>query len=255
MMMNVNSNLAVKQQKASRFTTAIANTQQEVEKCLQLRYEVFANELGASLNMHASLDKDRFDEYSRHLMVIDNTSRQVVATTRLLVDTDIIHTGCFYSETEFEISRIINLSGKFMEVGRTCVHSAYRKGAVLAMLWQGIARIVSLSKINYLIGCASIPLSSGDQYINSLMHVLRNKHFSQDDQRARPLIPLTVAPTPVSDDIIMPTLLKAYIRQGGVICGEPYLDAAFGVADVFVLMDCNKITARYKRHFMQRSWG
>lgn len=254
-MMNLNSNLAVKQEKENRFTTAIARKPEEIEKCLQLRYEVFSNELGANLGNDVRLDKDRFDAACKHLMVIDNASRKVVATTRLLVDTDIIHTGCFYSETEFEISRIINMSGKFMEVGRTCVHPNYRKGAVLALLWQGIARIVFLSKINYLIGCASIPLSSGDQYINSLMQVLRNKHYSPADQRVRPLVPLKLTATPVSEDVIMPTLLKAYIRQGAVICGEPYLDAAFGVADVFVLMDCNKITSRYKRHFINRAWG
>lgn len=254
-MMNINSNLAVKQEKQNRFTTAIASTPKEKEQCLSLRYEVFATEMGADLGKDIRLDKDRFDDYCRHLMVIDNLSRKVVATTRLLVDTDIIHTGCFYSETEFEISRIINLPGKFMEVGRTCIHPDYRKGSVLALLWQGIARIVSLSKIDYLIGCASIPLSSGDQYINSLMHVLRNRHYSENGQRVRPLVPLTLSPTPVSEDVIMPTLLKAYIRQGAVICGEPYLDAGFGVADVFILMDCDKITSRYKKHFINRAWG
>lgn len=253
--MNINSNLAVKLEKVNRFTTAIANTPKEVEKCLRLRYDVFAKEMGANLGQDVRLDKDRFDDFSKHLMVIDSLTREVVATTRLLVDSEIIHTGCFYSETEFELSRIINMSGKFMEVGRTCVHSDYRKGAVLALLWQGIARIVSLSKIDYLIGCASIPLSSGDQYINSLMHVLRNKHYSDAEQRVRPLVPLKIIPTPVSEDVIMPTLLKAYIRQGAVICGEPYLDAEFGVADVFVLMDCSKITSRYRRHFMDRIWG
>lgn len=251
-MMNLNSNLAVKQEKESRFTTAVANSKKEVEQCLKLRYEVFADELGAELASVAGVDHDRFDDFSKHLMVIDNSTRKLVATTRLLVDTEIIHTGCFYSETEFEISRIINRSGKFMEVGRTCVRPEYRKGAVLAMLWQGIARIVSMSKINYLIGCASIPLSSGDQYLNSLMHVIRNKHFSEEHERVRPLIPLKITPTAVSEDVIMPTLLKAYIRQGAVICGEPYLDAGFGVADVFVLLDCNKITSRYRRHFIDR---
>lgn len=254
-MLNINSNLAVKKEKESRFTTAVASKPEEIEKCLRLRYQVFSHEMGADLGTELRIDKDRFDPYCKHLMVIDNSSREVVATTRLLVDSDIIHTGCFYSETEFEISRVINMPGKFMEVGRTCIHANYRKGVVLALLWQGIARIVSMSKIDYLIGCASIPLSSGDQYINSLMHVLRNKHYSDAGQRVRPLLPLKVVPTPVSEDVIMPTLLKAYIRQGAVICGEPYLDAAFGVADVFVLMDCSKIASRYKRHFIERSWG
>ncbi len=254
-MMNINSNLAVKYGKKNRFTTVIAKDPKEIEKCLSFRYEIFSNEIGTNIGSDVRLNKDRFDDYSRHLMVIDQSTRQVVATTRLLVDTDIVHTGCFYSETEFEISRIINMSGKFLEIGRTCVHPAYRSGIALTILWQGIARIVSLSKIDYLIGCASIPLSTGDQYINSLMHVLRNKHYSEDEQRVRPLIPLKYSSTPVSEDVIMPTLLKSYIRQGAVICGEPYLDAEFGVVDVFVLLDCNKITSRYRHHSITRTWA
>jgi putative hemolysin len=87
------------------------------------------------------------------------------------------------------------------------------------------------------------------------MHVIRNRHYAEQELRVRPLLPLKLTPTAVSEDVIMPTLLKAYIRQGAVICGEPYLDAVFSVADVFILMDCNKITSRYKRHFIDRSWG
>jgi putative hemolysin len=82
---------------------------------------------------------------------------------------------------------------------------------------------------------------------------LRTKHFSSADRRVRPLIPLRLdTELPVADDVILPTLLKAYLRQGAVICGEPYWDAAFGVADVFVLLQCDQITNRYIKHFFDR---
>ena len=51
---------------------------------------------------------------------------------------------------------------------------------------------------------------------------------------------------------VQETLLRAYLRQGAIICGEPYWDAAFGVADVFVLLECDRITNRYTKHFIDR---
>ena len=67
------------------------------------------------------------------------------------------------------------------------------------------------------------------------------------------MIPLRLeADQPLADDVILPTLLKAYLRQGAVICGEPYWDAGFGVADVFVLLQSDQISNRYVKHFIDR---
>jgi len=86
-----------------------------------------------------------------------------------------------------------------------------------------------------------------------VMHHLRDRHFSSAQNRVRPLIPFRMeTEIPHADDVILPTLLKAYLRQGAVICGEPYWDAAFGVADVFVLLQCDQITSRYVKHFLDR---
>lgn len=198
------------------------------------------------------VSKDRFDDCCQHLMVIDNRTGKLVAITRLLSELDVIHTGSFYSETEFEISRILDMPGRIMEMGRTCIHPDYRKGSVLALLWQGIARIVAENKIDHLIGCASLPLSSGDQYLASMMNMLREKHYSDKERRVRPLVPLKITEQPIIEDLILPPMLKAYLRQGAMICGEPYWDTEFGVADVFVLLNCDEISARYMRHFMHK---
>ena len=253
-MFHAHGHLATRQFRESRFTTSVARQPDEIAQCLRLRQEVFSREWRMPGAMPVQVDKDHFDDYCKHLMVIDNASGEVVATSRLLVDTDIIHTGCFYAETEFEISRVIDMPGKFMEIGHTCVHPDYRKGSVLALLWQGVARIVALGRINSLIGCIGIPLSHGEQYINSLMHILRNQHYAPAAQRVRPLTPLRTASTPISEDLILSIPLKAYLRQGAVVCGEPALNETLAVANLFVFMDGKKIVSRYRRHFSGRVW-
>lgn len=239
-------------QQSSRYTVSIASNDEQIMQCLKLRFQVFSDEMGAELKTDKNIDEDRFDPHCTHLVVTDNKSGMVVATTRLLSDKDIDQTGSFYSETEFDLGNILELPGHFVEVGRTCIHKDYRKGAVLALLWQGIARVVSLCNVDYLIGCASIPLHAGDAYVSAVLNYIRKHNFSNPELRARPLLPLPKLEAVSTDDVIIPTLLKGYLRQGAVICGEPYWDAAFGVADVFVLLNCDKIAARYMQHFVNR---
>ena len=239
---------------SKRFSVRLAESRQEIEQCLRLRYRIFAQEMGARLSSNdEGLDQDRFDEFCKHLIVFDNSTGKVIATTRLLVSEDAKTSGYFYSETEFNLELILNQPGRFLEVGRTCIDPESRKGAVLAFLWQGIAEVVVKQKVDYLIGCASISLSHGDTYINSVMHILRKKYFSPNDLRVSPLVPLRTNRQLVDESISLPALLKGYLRQGAMICGEPHWDAEFNVADVFVLLPCEKMSSRYQRHFFQKA--
>ena len=253
-----------KQLSEKKLTVSIATSPEEINQCLQLRYKVFAEEMGAQLNPHKTspantldpqatipIDKDRFDDHCAHLMVIDLHPRELAATTRVLSDAHIRCTGSYYSATEFNLENILKLPGNFLEVGRTCIHRDYRRGSAIALLWQGIASLVAIHQTDYLIGCASIPLKGGHHYVNAVMRYLRQHHFSEPSLRATPLIPLPQCASPAMSDVIPPPLLRAYLRQGAQICGEAYWDSAFGAADVLVMLDCNKIANRYNRHFLK----
>ena len=224
------------------------------DRCLRLRYDIFANEMGADLRSNNDeMDIDDFDPHCHHLAVFDNRTNEIVATTRLLDNTGSKQTGGFYSESEFDLNNILKPDLRYLEIGRTCIHPEYRRGSALPMLWQGIARYVVENNIDYLFGCCSIPLSNGDKYIYSAMQNLRKKHFSVETFRVTPRIPFRLNETlPKAVDILLPALLRAYLRQGAKICGEPHWDAAFGVADVFVLLECDRISQRYSKHFIER---
>ncbi|MEJ2361915.1 MAG: GNAT family N-acyltransferase [Gammaproteobacteria bacterium] len=247
------SNITLAEQQ-NRFSVFLADSHFQRHQCYKLRYDVFANEMGAEVRgTEPGIDKDRFDDACHHLAVYDNYTNELIATTRLLDNEGRARVGIFYSETEFDLSNILSDGCRFMEVGRTCIHPEYRRGSALAMLWQGIARLVVEDHIDYLIGCASIPMSAGDKYLSTLMTHIRARHYAPESLRVRPLVPLRLEQQdPMPDDIIPPTLLKAYLRQGAMICGEPYWDAAFGVADVFVLLDCDQISSRYVKRFIER---
>ena len=240
--------------KEDKYSVFIAEDMYTKQLCYKLRFDVFAEELGAEMSVNKNgLDKDRFDDHCYHLVVYDNENNEIVATTRLLDNNGRKETGMFYSETEFDLTNVFNPDVNYLEVGRTCIHPAYRRGTVLAMLWRGIAEVVVSKKIDYLIGCASIPFDKGDKYINSVMNKIYESHYAPDCLRVRPLVPLRInEEESCANDAVLPILLKAYLRQGALICGAPYWDAAFGVADVFVLLDASRIASRYSKHFIGR---
>ena len=49
----------------------------------------------------------------------------------------------------------------------------------------------------------------------------------------------------------MPALLKAYLRMGARVCGEPCWDPEFNCIDFFILLSLDDLPARYVQHFLQ----
>lgn len=215
-----------------------------------LRYQVFSSELGAQLNgAEAGLDHDEFDAYCSHIGVRDLDSGMLVATTRLLDSHAARSLGRFYSEGEFSLHGLAELSAPILEIGRTCVHSGYRNGATIAVLWSALADALNQGGYRYLMGCASIPMRDGGIQAQAIMQRLRERYMSTDLLQADPKHPLPALESPGNVIAQPPPLLKAYLRLGAKICGEPCWDPDFQVADVFILLKRDELCPRYARHF------
>ena len=70
------------ERKAPRLTVSFAQSEAEVREAQRLRYQVFAEEMGARLNtLEPGIDIDIFDSYCDHLLVRDHDTLEVVGTT------------------------------------------------------------------------------------------------------------------------------------------------------------------------------
>ena len=69
--------------------------------------------------------------------------------------------------------------------------------------------------------------------------------MTPDNLRAVPKIPVPATNTELDGKSLVPSLLKAYLRIGVKICGEPYLDADFGVADAMILLRREDMNYRF----------
>ena len=228
----------------------LAETPEEIQQAQRLRAKIFSTEMGARFET-PGIDEDRFDPYCDHLLVRDTESGRLVGTTRLLRHERVMETGGFYTETEFDLSSVLRLPGRFVEVGRTCIHPDYRTGAAIATLWSGLTPYLNWMGYDYLIGCASIPLGPGVAPVRALVRQVLEKHGSTEDRRVTPRRPLPGVVGGQAQPTSPPPLLKAYLRLGAEICGEAAWDPEFKTADLVVLLERTQINPRYARHFLR----
>ncbi|SDU11775.1 GNAT family N-acetyltransferase [Halopseudomonas salegens] len=238
------------EQTERRFVVELAHSKQLLEAAQKLRYQVFRDTYGAELSTQTDeRDQDHFDLFCEHLIVRDLHTDQIIATTRLLDSRAARLAGGFYSESEFQLVGLNELRGNIVEIGRTCVHPAYRSGACIATLWSGIAQMMNSRGYSYLIGCASIGVRDGGLQAHAVMQRLRERYLSREWLNAIPRLPLPEMELPANVTAQLPPLLKAYMRLGAQICGEPCWDPAFNVADIFILLRRESLSPRYARHF------
>ncbi|ONI83336.1 GNAT family N-acetyltransferase [Saccharothrix sp. ALI-22-I] len=236
---------------APRYSLLVARDSDEVVAAQRLRYQVFASEMGAVL--HTSVpehDVDYFDRFCDHLVVRDDRTGDIVGTYRMLPPEGAADAGRLYSDGEFDLSALDALRPSLVETGRSCVHPDHRNGAVVSLVWAGIARYMLLSGHSWLIGCASVPLHDGGSFAAGVWDAVRTKHHAPDEYRVTPLTPWDVASVQRPEKTVLPPLLKGYLRLGAWVCGPPALDADFGVADLPVLLGMDRVDQRYLKFFL-----
>lgn len=237
-----------------KLTFSLARSVSEVTEAQRIRFKVFAEEMGAKLPSAAlGLDIDRFDKYCDHLLVRDHSNDKVVGTYRILPPEQALKAGGYYSETEFDMARLMHLRSRMVEVGRSCVHPDYRDGATITQLWSGLADYIGKHGHEYLIGCASISMGDGGHYAASVFNKVHKLHAAPAEYRVFPHCRLPLESLNQHLEVSIPPLIKGYLRLGAYIAGEPAWDPDFNCADLFILMPVSRMNARYAKHFMRNA--
>lgn len=232
-------------------TVSLAKSPVEVREAQRLRYHVFVEECGAQLSSPTpGLDEDEFDPFCDHLIVRDMRHHLVVGTYRILTSWKAQAVGRFYSESEFDLSRLKPLAPRLVEVGRSCIHPAYRQGAVITLLWAGLAQYMITRGYQYLMGCASISAADGGAQATATYLHLRETCLSPEHWRVIPHHPFPLLAGRPEGKPTLPPLVKGYVRLGACICGEPAWDRQFNTADLLMLLPLARMNARYARHFL-----
>ena len=239
--------------KGRNLHVGLATCETEILEAQKLRYRVFADEMGARIVTRTpGVDRDIYDPFCEHLIVRDEDAGRIVGTYRILSPSAARKVGGYYSENEFDLTRLQHLRPRLVEIGRSCIDADYRSGAVIALLWGGLARYMRENRYDYLVGCASISMADGGHHAASLYNRLRDQHLAPTEYHVFPRCPLPMAALRSDLAAEPPPLIKGYLRAGAWICGEPAWDPDFNTADLPILMPMTKVDDRYARHFMER---
>jgi len=234
------------------YTLLVGSEADEVRAAQRLRYRVFAEEMGALLHSpEPGLDVEPLDEYCDHLLVREDATGEIVGTYRMLPPDRAKAAGRLYGEAEFDLAAIAPLRDILVETGRSCVHRDHRNGAVINLMWSGIARYLHLTGHRWLAGCASIGLDDGGATAGGVSVLGLTRHLAPPRLRVTPRVPYDI---PAGTDPIsyakVPPLLRGYLRLGAWVCGPPALDADFRCADLFLLLSLDRVDPRYLKHYL-----
>lgn len=259
-----------------------ARTQADREAAQRLRFEVFAGELGATLEgRERALDIDPLDEWIDHLLVIEQKTGHCVGTYRLATFEHVGTDPGFYSRGLFDLDALDPRVGQEgVELGRACVAAGHRTRGVFGLLLRGIGSYLVLAQKRYLFGCGSVPLhdvsqvewtrraiAAQDWIDPSLCVKPRAAHAPAafvNDLAEMKMAEMKMAElktcgseSPETEELLappkIPSLLSAYCTIGARLAPDPAWDPDFRTLDFFVLLDLERVEPRtYARYCQPR---
>tara|TARA_Y100000991_G_C21950005_1_gene339316 strand:- start:81 stop:1007 length:927 start_codon:yes stop_codon:yes gene_type:complete len=227
-----------------------------VSKSKELRYKSFFGD-----KKELKIDSDKFDQFCDHLVVIDKSIADdfVVGTYRLLFKPKNIKNMRFYSESEFDLNKLLKIKKlALLEAGRSCVHKNYRDGRIIKLLWRGLASYIAQKKVDLIFGCASFP-SSNSVLFNKELSYLSHNHLPPKTFNSKPLSHLKARFNKINSEDYdaesvfrsLPPLIKAYIRAGAWISEGAACDHKFNTTDVLIILKSENIIKKYSNLSMK----
>ena len=253
--------------KVRDYEVRLTRTKEERKQVRQLRYEVFCLEEGASATeeqKNLGEEYDAYDTYADYMAVFHNN--KIVGTYRIIDRVAAEKMGGFYTEHEFNLSKIKKVKGNIAEMSRACVNAEYREnGLVMSLLWAGLCEYVVKRKVSILFGVPSFvgtnPAKSAQAlsylYYNCLSpsHLLATVLKENLDPSINPhMTQMNILPRAFVDEAEarkqMTPLIKGYLRLGATFGRGVFIDKPFGTYDVFVLVQTKNIDRTYQKHFI-----
>jgi putative hemolysin len=243
------------------FIIRIAENGDDIRQAQKLRHQVFLEEWQGKTH-ETGLDFDEYDAVADHLMIIDQATNVLVGTYRLISSK---FSDKFYSQGEFDLDGFLQTApGNKLEMGRACTHIDYRNGRSMDLLWQGIAKYISLTQTRYLFGCSSVT-TTDPNIMFSMLKSIEQKDQLKLEYNIHPLPKYT---WPNSEELLqkaepmdgyakqLPPLLRSYLHAGSFLYGMPAYDKDFSCFDLLTVLDLKALNKKfYSRYAPEEGWG
>ena len=220
---------------ANRLMTVIAETAEQKQVCINVRQNVQAQQ---GLRYRRTLTNTDFEQ---QFLVVDRMNGMAIATVGLYSS----RTGGEV-EGEFDCSNLLCDKEDYLELDGPVMLPGHNPDEILSQCMRLIGEQYSGCLPQALLSRISLPLGGGDKYIQSLMFYLRNSHMCTT--QAKPRVPLRRGDVAYADDVILPGMLRAFLRFGACIASEPYWDAEQGRAEILVWIERERLLDQPTSH-------
>ena len=233
-----------------RYRVSVVGGEHGKAEIIALRHQVFGAAYSLSAKATAE-SEDEFDQFASHLIVSDLLRGEAIACYRLIEGQ---RASDFYSSSEFNLAPVENMEGTKLELSRAAVHPEYRTGAVLGLLWRGLAKYAISRQVDYLIGIPSVKITSFECATAIYQYFLENSRISTE-LRVDPLL----SPVPDANqegdwsDLelkkMIPPLMRTYFTAGALVCGPAAYDPDFQCMDFFMLLKMSELDPKFKKRY------
>jgi putative hemolysin len=236
--------------KAGKYRARTAHSGAEVISCQQLRYLAFIEGRGLDRgDARARLDSDEFDAICRHVMIEETRTGTLVCCFRMLPLNDGSEISRSYSAKYYELSKLAAYPGRMVEMGRFCIHPAYRDPNILRVAWAAMSRFVDQEGVELLFGCSSFHGVDAGAYMDAFA-LLKENHLAP-----KRWLPRVKAPRvfrfarklkPKRPDMKlafrrMPPLLRSYLVMGGWVSDHAVIDTEMDTLHVFTGVEIKRM--------------
>jgi putative hemolysin len=125
------------------------------------------------------------------------------------------------------------------------------------LLWRAIAEYVKLYDIKILLGCVSFNGIDIMKYADELSYLRKNFSLPEEfsvkslDKKIYPVCTETNLKTNNFRTFVkLPPLIKGYLRLGGKVSYDYFVDRKFNTIDLCVVVNTDSISEKYKKKYL-----
>lgn len=229
------------------YRSRFAETPADVAAAQRLRYLSFIADTGA-VERSDGRDADAFDEQCKHVLIEETSTRELVATFRLLPLPSGADISKSYSAQYYELDALKRFGKPMVEMGRFCVASGHKDPDILRVAWGAVTRFVDEEGVELLFGCSSFHGTDAQAYTDAFA-MLKERHLAPRRWLPRIKAPnvfrfaraLRRSPDRKNALKTMPPLLRSYLTMGGWVSDHAVVDTDMNTLHVFTGLEIQAI--------------
>jgi len=193
-------------------------------------------------------DADAFDAACLHVLVEDMRSGTLVCCFRLM-PLEGGQIGQSYSAQYYNLDALLAFDGPIMELGRFCIHPAWKDPDILRVAWGAMTQLVDARGVELLFGCSSFDGSEAERHAEALA-LLKDAHIAPKRWLPRVKAPDVFRfaralrgrkPDVKRAMLAMPPLLRTYLLMGGWVSDHAVVDRDLNTLHVFTGLEIRAI--------------